>query len=143
MYTEDYYSIWSGAIRRSLLSSPEDFRRMRHTLNQCPYNFIDDNVQIIEHAGWHFTYLGNEKFITTKLQSYAHAEANTPENINQLNVFESIKNGVGVIRSNSANKFIPVVLDDYFPISVKNNPKYNEYIILDAEKLVTDFLPFS
>jgi len=79
MCTQDYYSVWSGAIRRSLLNSPEDFRRMRHVLNQCPYNFSDDNVQIIEHAGWHFTYLGNEDFAKSKIQSFAHDETNRPE----------------------------------------------------------------
>lgn len=142
LYTNDYYSVWSGAIRKGLLGNPEDFRRMRHVLNQCTYNFSDDNVQIVEHAGWHFTYLGNEQFITKKLQSYAHAEANTPENIQQLNVEQSIKHGVGVIQSDSSAKFVPVVLDQYFPESVKNNQnKYQNYILDNATKTVKDFLP--
>jgi hypothetical protein len=143
LYTNDFYSIWSGAIRRSLLDSPEDFRRMRHMLNQFTYSFSDDNVQIIEHAGWHFTYFGDEQFITTKLQSYAHQEANTPENIEQLNVNQSIENGVGVIQSDSSARFVPVLLDDYFPQSVKNNPnKYKDVIINTASKTVKDILPF-
>jgi hypothetical protein len=143
LYTNDFYSIWSGAIRRSLLDSPEDFRRMRHMLNQFTYSFGDDNVQIIEHAGWHFTYFGDEQFITTKLQSYAHQEANTPENIEQLNVNQSIENGVGVIQSDSSARFVPVLLDDYFPQSVKNNPnKYKDVIINTASKTVKDILPF-
>jgi hypothetical protein len=143
MHTKDFYSVWSGAVRRGLLKSPEDFRRMRHVLNQCPYNFSDDNVQVIEHAGWHFTYLGDENFISKKIQSYAHAEANTPENIQQLDVSSSIAAGVGVIQSDTSARFVSVQLDDYFPDSVRNHTnKYEKYIISDTKHTVKEFLPF-
>lgn len=121
MYTQDYYSVWSGAIRRSLLNSPEDFRRMRHVLNQCPYNFSDNNVQIVEHAGWHFTYLGAEEFARSKIQSFAHDETNQPEILNQLDIEDSIRRGVGIIRTNEDYRFTPVAVDDYLPSTLINN----------------------
>lgn len=121
MCTQDYYSVWSGAIRLSMLNSPEDFRRMRHMLNQCRYNFSDDNVQIIEHAGWHFTYLGNEDFARSKIQSFAHNETNRPEILDQLDIEDSIRRGVGIIRTNEDYRFTPVAADDYFPKTIINN----------------------
>ena len=133
MCTQDYYSVWSGAIRRSLLNSPEDFRRMRHVLNQCPLNFKDDNVQIIEHAGWHFTYLGNEDFARSKIQSFAHDETNQPEILDQLNIEDSIRQGVGIIRTNNDYRFTPVVLDDYFPKTIIDCiDSYKDKIIFDT-----------
>ena len=130
MCTQDYYSVWSGAIRRGLLNSPEDFRRMRHVLNQCSYNFQDDNVQIIEHAGWHFTYLGSEEFAKDKIQSFAHNETNCPEIIDQLDIEDSINRGVGIIRTNNDYRFTPVAVDDYLPCTLlKNIDKYKDRII--------------
>ena len=117
MYTQDYYSVWSGAIRRSLLNSPEDFRRMRHVLNQCPYNFGDDNVQIIEHAGWHFTYLGNEDFARSKIQSFAHDETNRPEILDQLNIAGQAFNLTGAA--------VPQRLPTASTISISLQPIYS------------------
>ena len=143
MCTQDYYSVWSGAIRLNMLNSPEDFRRMRHMLNQCFYNFSDDNVQIIEHAGWHFTYLGNEDFARSKIQSFAHDETNRPEILDQLNIADSISRGVGIIRTNEDYRFTPVALDDYFPKTVVNNiEEYKDKIIIDiATTSARQYLP--
>ena len=132
MHTQDYYTVWSGAIRRGLLNSPEDFRRMRHVLNQCPYNFADDNVQIVEHAGWHFTYLGTEDFARSKIQSFAHNETNQPEILDQLDIEDSINRGVGIIRTNQDYRFTPVAIDDYLPTTITNNINdYKGQLILD------------
>lgn len=136
MYTQDFYTVWSGAIRKGLLTSPEDFRRMRHILNQCPYNFNDDNVQIIEHAGWHFTYLGKEEFARSKIQSFAHDETNRPEILDQLNIEDSIQRGVGIIRTNEDYRFTPVAVDDYLPSTVtKNIDTYADQLILHNNML--------
>ena len=141
MCTQDYYTVWSGAIRKNLLDSPEDFRRMRHALNQCSYNFSDDNVQIIEHAGWHFTYLGTEEFAKSKIQSFAHNETNSPEILNQLDIEDSIRRGTGIIRTNQDYRFTPVQVDDYMPVTVRNNlDQYSDYIITNATAKVTDFI---
>ena len=137
MCTQDYYSVWSGAIRLNLLNSPEDFRRMRHILNQCPLNFADDNVQIVEHAGWHFTYLGNEQFARSKIQSFAHDETNRPEILSQLDIEDSIRRGVGIIRTNEDYRFTPVAVDDYLPKTIVNNPQ--EF----ADRLITNISAIS
>jgi hypothetical protein len=103
---------------------------MRHVLNQCPYNFSDDNVQIVEHAGWHFTYLGSEDFARDKIQSFAHNETNRPEILNQLDIEDSINRGVGIIRTNQDYRFTPVAVDDYLPYTLVNNiEQYQDKII--------------
>lgn len=132
MITQDLYSVWSGAVRKHALSSPEDFRRMRHALNGFPLNHNDGTVEIIEHAGWHFTYLGTEEFARTKIQSFAHDETNRPEIVNQLDIADSIRRGVGIIRTNNDYRFTPVIIDDYLPKTILNNiDQYKEQLILD------------
>ncbi|NDB86836.1 MAG: hypothetical protein EB127_29720, partial [Alphaproteobacteria bacterium] len=135
MHTQDYYTVWSGAIRHSLLQSPEDFRRMRHILNQCPYNFSDENVQIIEHAGWHFTYLGSEEFAKSKIQSFAHEETNRPEILDQLDIEDSIQRGVGIIRTNQDYRFVPVAIDNYMPRTLIQYRDLHKDKIIDKDNL--------
>ena len=122
MVTQDYYSVWSGAFRFNIKNSPEDFRRMRHQLNSFPYNYQDDNVEIVEHAGWHFTYLGNEEFAKIKIQSFAHNETNQPQILDKLDINQSIASGDGII-AHPSYKFTTVAVDDYLPQTIINNPE--------------------
>jgi hypothetical protein len=140
--TQDLYSVWSGAIRKSLLESPEDFRRQRHSLNNLGWNYNDGSVAIVEHAGWHFTYLGDDDFARNKIQSFAHADDNRPEVLNQINVEESIRLGRGIKLDNADYRFKPVLLDDYLPATVINNQDtYHDRVLATGTQSARDFLP--
>jgi len=120
LINQDCYSVWSGAVRKKLLVSAEDFRRMRHVLSGLEYSYKDSVIEIVEHAGWHFTYLGNEEFARTKIESFAHAETNRPDIIEQLDIQSSIIRGAGIIQTDSRYKFSPVAVDTYLPLSIKD-----------------------
>jgi len=140
--TQDLYSVWSGAIRKNLLESPEDFRRQRHSLNNLGWNYNDGSVAIVEHAGWHFTYLGDDDFARNKIQSFAHADDNRPEVLNQINVEESIRLGRGIKLDNADYRFKPVLLDDYLPATVINNQDtYHNRVLATGTQSARDFLP--
>ena len=121
MVTQDLYTVWSGAVRKQVLSSAEDFRRMRHVLHGFALNHSDGNLEIVEHAGWHFTYLGTEDFARSKIQSFAHSETNKPEILDQLDIEDSIRKGTGIIRTNHDYLFAPVTVDDYMPATIVDN----------------------
>jgi hypothetical protein len=137
LINQDCYTVWSGALRKKLLVSAEDFRRMRHALNDFEYGAKDSMLEIVEHAGWHFTYLGNEDFAKTKIQSFAHAETNKPEIINQLNIEASIAKGTGIIQTDVAYKFAPVAVDDYLPSYVQTSTN----LIAGEYPSAKEFLP--
>jgi hypothetical protein len=142
LVTQDCYSVWSGAIQKGLLESPEEFRRQRHSLNNLGWNYNDGSVAVIEHAGWHFTYLGNDEFARNKIQSFAHADDNRPEILNQINVEESIRQGRGIKLDNADYQFKPVLLDDYLPTTVINNQDtYCDRILSTGSQSAKDFLP--
>ena len=136
--TGSVYCVWNSAVRRNLLDSPEEFRRMRHALNSFPLDYDDDTIAIVEHAGWHWTYFGNEDFARAKIQGFAHSETNKPEILNQLNIEESIQAGRGIIRTDTEHVFCPVVVDKYFPDIVKSTTH-----IIPATHSAWDFLPES
>ena len=121
LVNQDCYTVWSGALRIKLLVSAEDFRRMRHALNDFEYGAKDSMLEIVEHAGWHFTYLGNEDFAKTKIQSFAHAETNRPDILDQLDIEASIARGAGIIQTDVNYRFAPVAVDEYLPKHVQGS----------------------
>ena len=141
LVTQDCYSVWNGAIKKGLLESPEDFRRQRHTLNTLGWQYRDSAVSIIEHAGWHFTYLGGDDFARNKIRSFAHADDNRPEVLNQINVEESIRQGRGIKLDNGDYLFKPVKLDDYLPVTIINNQDTYTDKLLPAEVSAREYLP--
>ena len=141
LVTQDCYSVWNGAIKKGLLESPEDFRRQRHTLNTLGWQYSDSTVSIIEHAGWHFTYLGGDDFARNKIRSFAHADDNRPEVLNQIDVEESIRQGRGIKLDNGDYLFKPVKIDDYLPITIVNNQDIYAGKVLPAEVSAREYLP--
>ena len=137
LVNQDCYTVWSGALRKKLLVSAEDFRRMRHALNDFEYGAQDSMLEIVEHAGWHFTYLGNEDFAKTKIQSFAHTETNRPDILDQLDIEASIARGAGIIQTDANYRFAPVAVDDYLPQFVQNST----HIIPGNHTSAKDFLP--
>jgi hypothetical protein len=137
LINQDCYSVWSGACRRSVLVSPEEFRRMRHVLNSMEFGYSDPTIEIVEHAGWHFTYLGNEEFARAKIQSFAHTETNKPDIIDQLDINASIARGAGIIQTDANYRFAPVAVDDYLPAYVQTSTN----IIAGEYPSAKEFLP--
>jgi len=134
--TGSRFCVWNGATRFDLLGSPENFRQARHMLNGFPLGHKDEDMAIIEHAGWHWTYFGNEEFARKKIQGFAHSETNRPEILDQLDIAASIADGRGIIRTDAEYRFAPVTVDNYFPDVVKLHKD-----VLPATQSAWDFLP--
>jgi hypothetical protein len=143
LVTQDFYSVWNGAVKKGLLTSPEEFRRQRHALNTLGWQHNDGTVAIIEHAGWHFTYLGDTNFAKNKIQSFAHADDNRPEVLDQIDVEESIRQGRGIKLDNSDYLFKPVKVDDYLPATILNNQDTyaDKLLVTDTSTSAKDLLP--
>ena len=96
----------------------------------------------INHGGWHFSYLGDTEYAKNKLRTFAHAETNTPEIVDNINVNEMIKRKVGIGWEKGEERFAYVNVEDYMPQYIINNPeRWKENTIPDAEFSVYDFYP--
>lgn len=122
--------------RGHVFTNPERERDYTHAwLPPAP------DVVYLPHAGWHFSYLGDDKNAVHKIQNFAHTEQNIPEIVNTFSIARMIKEKCGP-NPNDIEKFEYVVLDDYFPRHVvENQEKYKNLIIADATANVTDFWP--
>lgn len=122
------------ATRAHVFTNPERERDYTHAwLPPAP------DVVYLEHAGWHFSYLGDDENAVHKLQNFAHTEQNVPEIVDVFSIDRMIADKCGP-NPKDLERFEHVVLDDYFPkCVVDNQDKYKDLIIPDATALVTDY----
>jgi Glycosyltransferase family 17 len=120
--------------RAHVFTNPERERDYTHAwLPPAP------DVVYLEHAGWHFSYLGDDKNAVHKLQNFAHTEQNVPEIVDVFSIDRMIADKCGP-NPKDLERFEHVVLDDYFPkCVVDNQEKYKDLIIPDAIASVTDY----
>lgn len=140
--TDSIYTTWGMACRKQIFTEAEDLRRNRFALNGFALNHNVNGIRMMEHAGWQFSYLGDTEFARSKIQSFAHVETNRPEVLDSLDIEKSVANGDGLGPS-PVERFVPVQIDSYMPISIQKAPdKYSKYIVPDATKTVRDFITF-
>jgi beta-1,4-mannosyl-glycoprotein beta-1,4-N-acetylglucosaminyltransferase len=84
-------------------------------------------IYTIEDGGWHFSYLGNDKFISNKIASSAHFEKDKPEFSNPAKIKEKINAGKDLFDRNLKITYVPI--DSTFPEEiVKNKKRYSKLI---------------
>lgn len=134
------YHVWTVACRRKYLEQPDAFRGQRFDLTQLPLGYEDETIRMYEHAGWHFTYLGDTEFVKNKIRSFAHTELNNDQVLNSIDVDAMIARGVG-FNPQDPRPFVQVAVDEYFPKTVLNSPKYQDRIIPGDAKSAREYLP--
>ena len=119
----------------------QELRNMKHvSLRHLPYDFDDGNICGIQHAGWHFSYLGNTQHAATKLLNFAHVESQ--HHANSINVNEILARKGGIDPNNIEEQFEYVKIDEYFPKIILNNlDRWRDYVIPDATANIRDYLP--
>jgi len=99
------------------------------------------DVVYLEHAGWHFSYLGDDKNAVHKLKNFAHVEQNVPDIVDVFSIDRMIKEKLGP-NPRDLEKFEYIIMDDYFPkYVVENQEKYKDLIIPNATVPIDKFWP--
>lgn len=84
-------------------------------------------TKILKPAGWHFSYLGGVEAIQRKMKSIAHTEFDTDERTSLENIRTRLRQGKGFF--NSAERFLPEIIDESFPMAITRNQQiYNALI---------------
>jgi len=139
----DRYNIWGMAGHRSYFEDikPDAFRQLRFNFFDHTYQYNQDGIEVIEHGGWHFGYMGDKDWLLDKAKSFAHTEVNKPEFLEQIDPDASIAAGKSWDRS-SGDKYVIVELDSYFPQTLVNNrEKYQKFILDNPTAKALDLLP--
>ena len=139
----DRYGIWGMATIRSNLNHilPDAFRNMRFQFTNAPHQYTSGDIEVIEHGGWHFGYMGDKNYLIDKARSFSHTEVNTPEFLDQIDPEASIAQGTSWDRK-SQDQYTVVDLDHYFPQTILNNQeKYVGVILPNSGRSAFDLLP--
>ena len=133
------YNVNSMAMVRRYMTSPQDMRNKTWWgFTQLPLEHQDADSRVINHAGWHFSFLGDDNHVKTKLLNFAHDEArHLAEGFDSSKMIEQGK-GVDM---DAPTRFTPVLVDDYFPETVLNNLDKYKDLIIPAVRHIKDFLP--
>jgi hypothetical protein len=135
------YNVNSMAVTFSKLSTPQDIRNQTQwAFHSLPMEHVNSEIRTIQHAGWHFSYLGDNRQAVSKLENFAHAEAR--HLIKGLNIDEAIGKGLNPIAPSDPGRYAAMILDDYFPKTiVENQEKWAHLIVQGGDKNIRDYLP--
>lgn len=115
---EEFHN-WRGTvvINGKMLKENSDLHWYRH---------FKDTFPNIKNTGWHFSYLGDEKQIIEKIESFAHTESDTEE------IKATIRKNIGKcvdLFDRGEYKLIKIEVDSTFPEAVKNNIERYAHIL--------------
>lgn len=128
------YNVNSMATTKKNLVSPQDLRNKTHwAFHNVPVDYIDNKMRTIQHAGWHFSYLGDDGQAKSKLENFAHTEAR--HLISGLNIQRAIEKGLNPISPTDPGKYAAARLDDYFPKTLLENQERWEHLIVPNGQL--------
>ena len=86
------------------------------------------SIQIIQHGGWHFTWIASIEKIILKIESYAHQEYNRPEYKDPIVIQAKIAAGEDILNPHSRCE--RQALDGQFPVVlIKNTAKYAAWLL--------------
>lgn len=87
----------------------------------------EKSIYIIDHGGWHFSFLYDERGISKKLSSYQHTEFDNKKINNLQNIKNKINNMEDIL--GRGYKFKKIKIDSSFPDYLSNNKsKFKKWI---------------
>ena len=120
--TSDGY--WAGTkiCKKKNLKSPQWLRNIKIKKRSFLNIFRQKQPQLIENAGWHFSFLKKPESIKRKIISYSHQEFNKKEFINEKNIEAKIKKGKDLF--DREIEYQPITIDETFPEYIFRNKDY-------------------
>ena len=136
----DGFTVWPIAYRgiKSKGLIPSQLRRGwndRQTRDRSHFK----NGVIVNHAGWHFSWFGDDEHIAKKIKSFAHTEFNNDHILGDLNIDNCIERGDDHLKRGMV-KWKKVKFDNYFPQYLLDNKEKYSTRILDSDEPVTNFI---
>ena len=114
------------AARLNLNLSPQEIRVSRELVIQR----LQHDIVEMHHAGWHFSFIGDDAFAKNKYLNYAHHEASYFSEI--VNIEKCLKTKSGVVPL-IQEKFESIEIDDYFPNTILTDmDRWASLVVNDA-----------
>lgn len=106
--------VWSHPI----ILTYNSFKELGLTCDQLRFH----RCECIYPAGWHLSYFGDTKFITNKIQQFAHTELNRKEVTTAENIEKNVRDSSDVFHRGHEIVKVPISENKYLP------PQYDIYL---------------
>jgi hypothetical protein len=127
------YQGW-GKAYRGYFGNPSKMRDMQSVPGKTKV--------VVEHAGWHFSWHGDDEFIKNKLKSFAHTEFDRDDIHSSIDIEKAIENHTDHIRPQNKTWF-KVIIDQYYPKTVLYDfDKYSKWFLPGGTKTVQEYYPY-
>jgi hypothetical protein len=123
--------------RNRVYTNPQQERAYTFPWIQTPADTVT-----IDHAGWHFSYFGDDRNAITKIENFAHTETNIPEIVDNHSIDRMIHHRCGHHGPAHPERFEIVQIDDYFPNTITEKLDYwrsRGRVVDSATHTVADF----
>tara|TARA_R110000822_G_scaffold67487_1_gene164370 strand:- start:658 stop:1512 length:855 start_codon:yes stop_codon:yes gene_type:complete len=90
------------------------------------------NVNVINDAGWHFSYLGGIEKIVNKIESFAHSEFDNSNIKNKDRIKDRIDKGIDIFDRARGPRQVYIEIDKSFPEYLRNNIKKFKHLIKET-----------
>ena len=127
------YSSWEGTRSCQKINLKSfSWLRDKTKIKNLKYGFwrIDKykNILKIDNGGWHFSFLGDADFISSKIKSYVHSEYDKDDYTNLDKINYRIKNQIDPFDRNK--KLVKTSIDSSYPDYILHNQdKYKDLIL--------------
>lgn len=126
--------VWAVAARGEVYRKlgPQGLREARIALQNAAWsNALDDGQAIYQHAGWHFSYLGDDDHVRLKLASFAHTEHATSENLDNFGVDGILARDLDLF-GRPGFEWAAVRVNGYFPAELRRDlDRYRHLLVAD------------
>ena len=133
---DDPIFVWPVAVRGALARSttPQKLRDYRiHLQKRQARGPLRPDERVLYHAGWHFSYIGDDSHIRQKLKSFAHRELADPDSLKAHDVEELIEGRMDLF-DRPGHRWGVARINGYFPEAVTTDPaRFTHHILPDPD----------
>lgn len=123
-----YYTLNSVRVPNLMWAGTRRVRRKDWLTGQA---IRTSQGELLEWAGWHFSFLGDAVQASEKLKAFSHTEYSGPVYTDVDRIARCIEKGVDLI--NPAAKYVPVPVDETFPKPLLEEPeRWQKFLLSPA-----------
>lgn len=130
-------AVWSIGVHGTVFTTPQSIRNLRLRLSGVQSTTPVPGLMVHDHAGWHFSYLGDKSRIIRKIESFSHQEFNTEKFKSELDIDEILRQGKDLF-DRPGYHWSPVLVDNYFPSYLTSQKeRFSSHIIMQVQHRLT------
>jgi len=132
--------VWAVAARGDVFRSfgPQGLRDARTVLQKRSWQGnLEPGEAVLQHAGWHFSYLGDDDHVRLKLKSFTHQEYAVSKNLEDHGVEGILAQGLDLF-GRPGFEWVVVEVNDYFPAELVTDLDRFRHLLVSEPKVVID-----